>query len=149
MPTWRIITWSILKNPKIYSENGILSIKHPKAGRFFWYDVWTNPIFCHIKNQKRSGTVPEVMAECPLRGHPTHRSVLVRAILITYRSGPAGYGSLIPERRHHFGSFPESSKSFRCLTSKISQTKDCHNSLKRYQTSYIICMTHESDVIFR
>ena len=35
MLTWRIITWSILKNPKIYSKNGITSRKHLKADWFF------------------------------------------------------------------------------------------------------------------
>ena len=28
-------------------------------------------MYAHAKNQGRFWTVPEVMAECPLRGHPT------------------------------------------------------------------------------
>ena len=39
--------------------------------------MWNNHIYTHAKNQKRSRTVPEVMAECPLRGHP-NRGTLPR-----------------------------------------------------------------------
>ena len=49
-----------------------------------------------------------------------------------YRIGQSNCGADYqgPIRCKYFGSFPESSKGLCRLTSKISQTKDCHNSYK-------------------
>ena len=56
-----------------------------------------------------------------------------------------------PIRIRYFRSFPESSKGFCCLTSKISQTKDCHYSYVELQKNQYdsYCMSHKNDIISR
>ena len=54
-----------------------------------------------------------------------------------------------PIRIRYLRSFPESSKGFCCLTSEISQTKDCHYSFKElYKNQFdSYCMSHKNDII--